>query len=98
MDTQMVLTFIILAVTILLYISDRLPVDIVAILSLLALTLTGIITADQALAGFANQTVITIAALYDRSRSVTIQFGRPYRFITRFRNFSAALRSRRFLA
>ena len=31
------------------------------------------------------------------SRSVTIDDGRPYRFIVRFRNFSAARRSRRFV-
>jgi hypothetical protein len=37
-----------------------------------------------------------IAARYDRSRSVTITVGRPYRFMARFRNLSAALPSRRF--
>ena len=31
-----------------------------------------------------------IAARYDRSRSVTIALGRPYRFIARLRNLSAA--------
>ena len=35
------------------------------------------------------------AARYDGSLSVTIEAGRPYRFIARVRNSSAALRSRR---
>jgi di/tricarboxylate transporter len=60
----MILTFIILALTIILFISDRLRIDIVAMLALLALTLTGLIDANQALAGFANSTVVTIAALF----------------------------------
>ena len=60
----MILTFVILAVTIILFISDKFRVDIVALLALLALFLTGLINVDQALAGFANSTVITIAALF----------------------------------
>ena len=39
-----------------------------------------------------------IADRYDRSRTITIDRGRPQRFIVRFRNPSAALRSRRFVA
>jgi len=39
-----------------------------------------------------------IAARWDRSLSVTIDAGRPYRFIARFRNRSAALRSGRLVA
>jgi len=60
----MILTFIILAITIILFITDKLRVDIVALLALLALLLTGLISVEQALAGFANSTVITIAALF----------------------------------
>ncbi len=60
----MILTFAILAITIVLFITDLLRVDVVAILALLALLLTGLITVDQALAGFANSTVITIAVLF----------------------------------
>ncbi len=60
----MILTFVILTITIILFISDKFRVDIIALLALLALFLTGLITVDQALAGFANSTVITIAALF----------------------------------
>lgn len=60
----MILTFVILIITIVLFIIDKLRVDIVAMLALLALVLTGLINTDQALAGFANSTVVTIAGLF----------------------------------
>ena len=60
----MVLTFIILAITVALFIHGRLRSDLVALMSLLALILAGIITTDQALAGFSDPTVILIAALF----------------------------------
>ena len=60
----MVLTFIILALTVALFVWGRLRADVVALLSLLALFLAGILDADQALAGFSNSTVVMIAALF----------------------------------
>lgn len=58
------LVFIILAATIALFTSDRVRLDVVALLALLALTLTGILTTAEALAGFADPVVIMIAALF----------------------------------
>ncbi len=63
-NLPMLLTFAILAVTILLFIFSKLRADVVALLSLLALFLSGILTSEQALAGFANSTVIMVAALF----------------------------------
>ena len=60
----MIFTFLILAVTILLFIWGRLRPDLVALLSVLALFLTGIINLEQALAGFADSTVIMVTALF----------------------------------
>ncbi len=60
----MTLVFVILGVTILLFLWNKIPVELVAILSLLALVFSGILEPDQALAGFANSTVVTIAALF----------------------------------
>jgi di/tricarboxylate transporter len=60
----MILTFVILVTTILLFIWGKFRPDLVALLSLLALYLTGIINTEQALAGFANSTVIMVAALF----------------------------------
>jgi di/tricarboxylate transporter len=63
-DKMMSITFAILAVTILLFIHGKLRSDLVALMSLLALFLAEVLTADQALAGFSDSTVILIAALF----------------------------------
>lgn len=60
----MLLTFLILGITIALFIWDKIRSDLVALLSLLALYLFGIITLPQALSGFGDSTVIMIAALF----------------------------------
>ncbi len=60
----MVITFIILTITILLFVFSKLRPDLVAVLSLLALYLAGVITPSQALAGFSDTTVILVAALF----------------------------------
>ncbi len=61
---KMYLTFIILAITIIFFIVGRIRSDLVALLSLLALFLTGTVTLDEALSGFSDTTVIMIAALF----------------------------------
>jgi di/tricarboxylate transporter len=63
-NLDLALTFAILAATILLFVFSRLRADLVAVLSLLALFLTGILTSGQALAGFADSTTIMVAALF----------------------------------
>ncbi|MEJ2555139.1 MAG: hypothetical protein P8186_02675 [Anaerolineae bacterium] len=55
----MTFTFVVLAVTILLLVSGRLRPDLVALMSLLALFLGGIVDTQQALAGFADTAVTT---------------------------------------
>ncbi|TVP55873.1 MAG: SLC13 family permease [Gemmatimonadales bacterium] len=60
----MLLVYGILVVTVVLFVSERLRLDVVALMALLALTLTGILSPDEALAGFADPVVIMIAALF----------------------------------
>ena len=60
----MTTTFVILGVTIVLFVWGRWPADLVALLSLLALALSGVIETRDALAGFGNPTVVMIAALF----------------------------------
>ena len=60
----MTTTFIILGITIVLFVWGRWPADLVAVLSLLALALSGVIGTGDALAGFGNPTVVMIAALF----------------------------------
>jgi di/tricarboxylate transporter len=54
----------ILGITILLFILDRLRVDVVALLVLLALILAGLITPTEAFAGFSSPAVITVWAIF----------------------------------
>jgi len=61
---QLIITFTILGITIILFMSNRLRADLVAILALLALILTGILTPTEALSGFSNSVVIMIAGLF----------------------------------
>jgi len=60
----MTTTFVILGITIVLFVWGRWPPDLVALLSLLALALSGVIDTRDALAGFGNPTVVMIAALF----------------------------------
>ncbi|MBS3934213.1 MAG: SLC13 family permease [Truepera sp.] len=64
MTTEILLVFVILTVTIALFVSDRLRLDLVALLALLALTLTGLITPREAIAGFSDPVVIMLAGLF----------------------------------
>lgn len=64
MTGEIALTLAILAVTVLLFITEWLRVDVVALLVLLALVLTGLTTPTEAFAGFANPAVITVWAIF----------------------------------
>ena len=60
----MTLTFIILAIAILLFLSDRLRPDLVALLVMLTLGLSGILTAQETFSGFSRSAVIAIIAIF----------------------------------
>nr|WP_298929501.1 SLC13 family permease [uncultured Allomuricauda sp.] len=55
---------VILGVTIALFIWGKFPPDVVALMSMLTLYLTGILDVKETLSGFSNTTVIMIAALF----------------------------------
>jgi di/tricarboxylate transporter len=54
--------FLILGVTVALFVGDRMRPDVVSLLALLALAPTGVLTTAEALAGFADPIVVMIAA------------------------------------
>lgn len=64
MNVEMILTFVILLLTTVLFIHGRLRPDFVAVGSLLSLTLLNIITPAEAFSGFSNSVVIMIAGLF----------------------------------
>jgi di/tricarboxylate transporter len=59
-----IIVFVTLGVTIALFVSDRLRLDVVALMSLLALLLSGVISVEQGLAGFSSPLVLMIAGLF----------------------------------
>ncbi|HSJ56777.1 MAG TPA: SLC13 family permease, partial [Anaerolineae bacterium] len=64
MTTDVALMLTILGTTIALFVIDRLRVDVVALLVLLSLILTGLITPVEAFAGFSSPAVITVWAIF----------------------------------
>jgi len=61
----------ILAVALALFVSERLPMEIVALLVLLALALGRLVTIPEALSGFSNPAVITVWAMFMISAGLT---------------------------
>ena len=53
----------ILAVAVVLFVTERIRVDLVALMVMLGLVVTGILEGEQAIMGFANEAVITIASV-----------------------------------
>ena len=64
MDWQQATFLLILAGGLYLFVSERLRVDVTAMLLLLALVLTGVLDAKQALSGFASEPAIIVAAVF----------------------------------
>ena len=64
MTLEMIVVLAILFVAIGLFISEKVRVDVTALGVVVALMLSGILTTGEALAGFSNSSVVTIAALF----------------------------------
>ena len=62
--SQSTITFLILGVTVAVYVWDQLPVAVVSLGVALSLWATGVLELEQSLAGFGDPTVIFIAALF----------------------------------
>ena len=82
MTTEIALVLAVLAATIVLFVSDRIRVDLVALLALLAVGWLGLVTPEEALAGFSSGAVISIIGVmilaYGLERSgVTSRLARP---------------------
>lgn len=64
MTIEIILTLAIIAGALALFATEKLRVDVVALLVLLAVGLTGLVSPDEVFAGFANPAVITVWAVY----------------------------------
>ena len=64
MTPQVAIVLALLVVALVLFSTERIPIEVVAILLVMALVLTNTLTAGEAFAGFGNDIVITIAGLF----------------------------------
>src|SRR5690606_27048137 len=64
MDLNQILFLLILAGGLYLFVSERVRIDVSAMLILLALTVTGVLDSDEALSGFASEPAIIVAAVF----------------------------------
>ena len=71
MTIDNILVLGILAVSILLFVSERLRVDVVAMVVLVALVVTGLVTVEEAFSGFASPAVIVVWAVFIVSAGLT---------------------------
>ncbi len=71
MTLDNILIFAILGVSLVLFISEKLRVDLVALMVLVALTLAGLISPEEAFSGFASPAVITVWAVFIISGGLT---------------------------
>jgi hypothetical protein len=70
MTLDQTMVFAVLIVTLVLFITETWRYDVVAFMALMAVTLTGIVPADQAFNGFGHAAVITVAAVLVLSRAL----------------------------
>jgi di/tricarboxylate transporter len=71
MTPEIILVLSILSIAIIFLVTEWIPMEVTALLSLGAVTLTGLITPGEALAGFSNPAVVTIWAVFILSGGLT---------------------------
>jgi len=71
MTVENLLVLGILVVAVVLFVSEKLRVDVVAMIVLVALVLTGLVTVEEAFSGFASPAVITVWAVFIVSGGLT---------------------------
>jgi len=64
MSYELVFVLGLVLVTVALFVAEKYPVDVVALLALGVLLVTGILPPEEALSGFSNEAVITIGAMF----------------------------------
>ncbi|HEX7773807.1 MAG TPA: SLC13 family permease, partial [Pyrinomonadaceae bacterium] len=64
MTGQIAIVLALLVVALILFSLERIPIEVVSILLVMALVITNTLTAGEAFAGFGNDIVITIAGLF----------------------------------
>ncbi len=61
---EIALVLLILVAAVVLFVTEKFPIDLVALLVLGALLLTGLVSPDEGISGFSNQATVTVAAMF----------------------------------
>lgn len=61
---ELVLVFIVLVLTMILFITEKFPVDLVAMMVLAMVVVTGLVTVEEGVSGFSNPATITVGAMF----------------------------------
>lgn len=64
MSFDAAITLAVFLIALVLFISEKLPVEVTALLVLVMLTVAGVISVEQALAGFSNPATVTVGAMF----------------------------------
>jgi di/tricarboxylate transporter len=64
MNPELILVLLLLAAAVLMFLRNRPRMDVVALLMIAALPLTGVVTVSEAIAGFSNPNIVLIALLF----------------------------------
>ena len=64
MNADLLVVLLLLGIAIVMFAINRPRVDAVALLAMVALPFTGIVTINEAIAGFANPNIVLIAAMF----------------------------------
>lgn len=70
MENQLIITCVILGIALVLFLSGRLAADLVALLVVVALGLTGVLTPAEAFSGFSRSAVIVIISIFVLTESL----------------------------
>ncbi|MDO5505046.1 MAG: SLC13 family permease [Pseudoxanthomonas suwonensis] len=71
MDIAILLTFLVLAGAVYLFVTEKLPVDLVAMLVLASVLALGLVTPREALSGFSSEATVTVAAMFVLSAGIS---------------------------
>ncbi len=72
MTSDIALVLTILGIAIILFATERIRVDVISMMVLLSLILTGLLNVEEAFSGFSNPAVITVWAIYIVSEGLFI--------------------------
>ena len=70
MTAEIWMTFAVLAGAVYLFVTEKLPVDVVAMLVLVTVMVLGLVTPREALSGFSSEATITVAAMFVLSAGI----------------------------